>query len=180
MKTILAVLSFAAVLTSGGVVGQVLSFEETKALAEQGGADDQFELGVAYIVQDNFPEAWKWMSLAANNGSAPAQTFMGSMYDNGEEVPENNAEAVKWYKLAAVQGNSLAQFSLGAMYANGEGIRSNLILSYVWFTMAFNRGATDVAGEARDLITKALTPEQLARAQEIATRCFESDYQDCE
>jgi plasmid stability protein len=46
--------------------------------------------------------------------------------------------------------------------------------------MAFNRGATDVAGEARDLITKALTPEQLARAQEIATRCFESDYQDCE
>jgi hypothetical protein len=66
------------------------------------------------------------------------------------------------------------------MYANGEGIPSNLILSYVWFTMAFNRGATDVAGEARDLITKALTPEQLARAQEIATRCFESDYQDYE
>ena len=38
----------------------------------------------------------------------------------------------------------------------------------------------DNARYNRDMVSDRLTPAQLAQAQELATRCFESDFQDCE
>ena len=32
----------------------------------------------------------------------------------------------------------------------------------------------------RDIVNYDLTPDQRARGQDMATRCFESDFQDCE
>ena len=101
------------------------------------------------------------------------------MNDNGEGVPENDAEAVRWFKLAAEQGYAAAQRSLGLMYVTGTGVPKNLVRAYVWFSVAAAQGFPD-ARENRDKASEILTPEQLARGQDIATRCFESDYQDCE
>ena len=101
------------------------------------------------------------------------------MYDNGEGVPENDAEAVRWYQLAAEQGNESAQYNLGVMYDNGEGVSQNNVRAYVWWSVAAAQGYED-ARTNRDIKADTLTPEQHARAQDKATRCFESDYQDCE
>ncbi|MFP6810966.1 MAG: tetratricopeptide repeat protein, partial [Pseudohongiellaceae bacterium] len=117
--------------------------------------------------------------LAAGQGSASGQSNLGSMYANGEGVPENDAEAVKWYRLAAEQGYAHAQSNLGSMYDNGRGVPQNNVRAYIWYSVAAAQGH-EIATTNRNIISERLTPEQLARGQEIATRCFESDYQDCE
>ena len=101
------------------------------------------------------------------------------MYENGVGVPENDADAVKWYRLAAEQGNANAQSNLGVMYYNGEGVRQNNVRAYIWWSVAAAQGQED-AKRNRGLVTERLTPDQLTQAQQIATRCIDSDYQDCE
>jgi hypothetical protein len=115
----------------------------------------------------------------AEQGEAYAQYNLGLMYDEGEGVPENNAEAVRWYRLAAEQGYARAQSDLGFMYSNGEGVPQNNVRAYIWYSVAAAQG-NETARTNRDIISERLTPDQLARGQDIATRCFESDYQDCE
>ena len=65
------------------------------------------------------------------------------------------------------------------MYADGRGVPQNNVRAYVWFSVAAAQG-NDTARGNRDTVAMRLTPEQLARGQDMATRCFESDYQDCE
>jgi hypothetical protein len=40
----------------------------------------------------------------AEQGIAPAQNNLGSMFDNGLGVPQNDKNALKWYRLTAEQG----------------------------------------------------------------------------
>ncbi len=108
-----------------------------------------------------------------------AQFSLGFLYAIGAGVAENDIEAVRWYRLAAEQGDSMAQLNLGDMYVNGEGVPQNYRLGYVWFSVAAAQG-NQVARDNRDIVVNSLTPEQPALAQEQATRCFESDFQDCE
>ncbi|MDP7628350.1 MAG: SEL1-like repeat protein [SAR202 cluster bacterium] len=82
-------------------------------------------------------------------------------------------------QLAAEQGYAFAQYNLGLMYANGRGVPQNNVRAYVWWSVAAAQGHEDARGN-RDIVSDELTPEQLARGQDMATRCFESDYQDCE
>ena len=150
--------------------------------AEQGYASAQNNLGVMYGngegVPQNYAEAVKWYRLAAEQGYASAQNNLGVMYNDGRGVPQNYAEAVKWYRLAAEQGYALAQFGLGVMYHEGRGVPQNGVMAYVWESLAAAQGY-EVAKYNRGISAEQLTPEQLARAQEIAARCFESNYKDC-
>ena len=115
----------------------------------------------------------------AERGLAFAQVNLGLMYDLGEGVPENKMEATRWYRLAAEQGYALAQTNLGLMYATGEGVPQNNARAYMWWSVAAAQGNESARGN-RDIVADRLAPDQLARGQDMATRCFESDYQDCE
>ena len=115
----------------------------------------------------------------AERGLAFAQVNLGLMYDPGDGVPENEAEAVMWYRLAAEQGNANGQVNLGVMYANGEGVPQNNVRAHMWWSVSAAQGHEDARAN-RDIIAQLLTPEQLTRGQGRATRCFESDYKDCE
>jgi len=42
--------------------------------------------------------------LSAEQGYAPAQSYLGVMYKDGKGVPQEYKEAVKWYRLSAEQG----------------------------------------------------------------------------
>ena len=116
---------------------------------------------------------------AAKQGAAYAQYNLGIMYANGVDVPENDAEAVKWYRKAADQGDAFAQSNLGRMYYMGEGIPENTIKAYVWFSMAKTQGETH-ASTNLDLIKPRMTKQQIAQAQALAAKCYESDYKDCD
>jgi TPR repeat protein len=160
-----------------------LDFEETKLLAEQGSAGAQHNLGLMYAKGDGVPEnkaeAVKWYRLAAEQGNAGAQNNLGLMYYRGDGVPQNKAEAVKWYRLAAKQGDAGAQNNLGLMYVKGNGVPQNYVKAYVWWSVAAAQG-NENGKNNRDIVSEQLTRDQKARGQEIATKCFESDYKDCD
>ena len=181
MKKLITSTAFLLIALANVSYGQ--DFEETKARAEQGNATAQFSLGVMYANGDGVPEndaeAVRWYRLAAEQGDASAQYNLGYMYANGEGVPENDAEAVRWFRLAAEQGYASAQILLGSMYFLGEGVPQNNVKAYVWSSVAAAQGL-EASRTNRDIISERLTPEQLARGQDMATRCFESNFQDCE
>ena len=85
-------------------------FDETKALAEQGVATAQYNLGVMYADGDGVPEngaeAVKWFRKAAAQGDADAQSKLGFMYGTGKGVPENSIRAYVWFSMAKTQGDT--------------------------------------------------------------------------
>ena len=85
------------------------SLEETKAKAEAGDAEAQSSLSIICHegfdgVEQDYAEAAKWCRKAAEQGDAPAQYNLGTMYGNGEGVPEDHVEAARWYRRSAEQG----------------------------------------------------------------------------
>jgi len=115
----------------------------------------------------------------AETGDVSAQMILGDMFAAGEGVPQDYIESAKWYRLAAKRGIAKAQLSLGLLYSQGQGVQQNIEIAYQWASMAAAQGAKD-AIEARDLISEQLDAEARDRAQELAKRCLESQYTQCE
>jgi hypothetical protein len=101
------------------------------------------------------------------------------MYDNGEGVPENDAEAVRWFRKAADQGHDNAQSNLGIMYADGNGVPENDAEAVKWFRKAADQGRAD-APTNLDILKPKMTPQQIADAQALAAKCYESYYKECD
>jgi hypothetical protein len=53
-------------------------------------------------------EAVRWYRLAAAEGNADAQYYLGFMFQHGRGVAHDNVEAVRWFHLAAAQGHPSA------------------------------------------------------------------------
>ncbi len=130
----------------------------------------------------DYEEAVKWYRLAAAQGYAPAQFSLGLAYEKGKGVRQDYQQAVKWYRLAAAQGNEFAQITLGEMYANGTGVRQDFVRAHAWFTLAAaasSGDSGDTVTKNRDRIASKMTAEQIAAAQEMARRCQESKFKNC-
>ena len=139
--------------------------------AEQGDADAQHDLGVAYQdgdrVRQNDEEAVRWFRLAAEQGHIAARHELGLAYANGTGVPQDAAEAVRWFRLAADQGYAVAQHNLAIGYANGKGVSQDMTEAVRWYRLAADCGhgaATD------DLIAieATMTAEHIAEATRLA------------
>lgn len=111
---------------------------------------------------------------AAEQGDAGSQFILGDMYAKGERVPKDDAEAVRWYRKAAEQGDSGAQSHLGAMYVIGEGVPEDDVQAYAWLSIAVAQG-NETAKELRNAIKDRMTPEQIAKAQDLS-REYWKDY----
>lgn len=77
---------------------------------------------------------------AAEQGDPEAQTQLGTLYQQGDGVPEDDAEGVAWYRRAAGQGYADAQFLLGFVYSNGEGVPLDDAESLASFRRAAEQG----------------------------------------
>lgn len=91
------------------------ALREWKALAQQGDAGAQFNLGLMYgrgegVAQDH-AEAAKWWRLAAEQGNAEAQTFLGHIHESGEGVLQDYVTAHMWFNLALTNGDEKARES---------------------------------------------------------------------
>ena len=159
------------------------SFSSTKALAEQGDAIAQAELGFMYFegkgVSENETEAVKWFRLAAEQGVAGAQHWLAMMLSIGVGVPENHTESRKWFRLAAEQGHTGAQLQLGNRYAFGVGVPQNDATAYMWYSVAAALGHEGARGE-RDKASSRLSVGARNTAQQRATHCFDSGFKDCD
>jgi TPR repeat protein len=158
-----------------------------RPLAEQGNVDAQFNLGLLYGVGQGVPqdyqEAVKWYLKAAEQGQVLAQNNLAVMYTKGEGVPQDYQEAVKWYRLAAKQGNAGAQGQLAVRYANGQGVPKDFIRAHMWSNLA----ATALSGNEgkaamgiRDRVASKMSTAHIEKAQEMARRCQESKFKECD
>ena len=132
-------------------------------------------LSTAYSQSSSY-EIYK---LLAEQGDVDSQYNLGQMYAYGEGVTEDDAEAVKWVRLAAEQGYVRAQFNLGVMCAKGEGVPQDYLEAYVWLSVAAAQGH-EMAETFKGRVAGALTSAQTARGKELAARCIESEYKNCD
>ena len=158
------------------------ALREWRPLADRGESDVQFNMGVMYYsgrgVPQDYAEAEKWWRLAAEQGDAPAQYNLALMYEDGQGVPQDYAEAIKWYRLAAEQGNADAQNNLGAMYQLGAGVLQSNVMAHMWYNIASANGDPR-SGERRDKRAGLMTSTDISKAQQMATDCMSSNYQNC-
>ena len=166
-----------AVLVALGVPVQAQTprIDALRALAEQGDAEAQRNLGIMYDngqgVPQDYAEAARWFRLAADQGVASAQFNLGVMYDDGRGVPQDDVQAVRWYRLAADQGDARAQNELGFMYTLGEGVPQDYVQAHMWLNLAASRSTGELREarvRSRDLIAGQLTPAALNEAQRLA------------
>src|SRR5687768_3801590 len=120
----------AVLLAAGAALGQVPEIKETKARAEQGDAEAQYNLAVLYDMgigaPKNYTESGKWYAKAAAQGVAEAQFQLGvRYYEHGKQAKENYVKAFSWFYKAALQGMPEAQYNAGLMYQLGRGVPTN-------------------------------------------------------
>ena len=159
------------------------ALREWRPLAEQGDADSQYNLGLMYQLGQGVPQddkaVVKWYKLAAEQGNASAQYNLGLIYEMAQGVPQDYKAAVKWYRLAAKQGDVYTQYRLGLMYHNGLGVPQNYIYAHMWANLAAASGHK-LAAKGRSDLEKRMSPDQIAKAQRLATECARKKYKGCE
>ena len=87
------------------------------------------------------------------------------------------------FRPLAEQGIAQVQFVLGLMYANGQGVPQDFIRAHMWFNVAATALSGDdgkTAMKNRDITASKMTPAQIEKAQEMARRCQQSQFKECD
>jgi TPR repeat protein/transglutaminase-like putative cysteine protease len=96
-------------------------------------AGSAYQLGLAAYRAKNYDAALKHWRPIAEQGDGDAQVYLGSMYKDGNGVPQDYAQAFAWYSKAAEAGHALAQAHLGFMYGNGLGVAADNTQAVAWY-----------------------------------------------
>jgi len=170
----------AAALEKDDLDGALISFQ---LAAEKGDDRAQLLLGTLHkegdVLEQSYEKAVYWYTLAAEQGNAGAMMFLASLLMQGKGVTQNDAEASRLLKLAAAEGLIDAQWFLGGMYQRGRGLPQDFVLAHMWFNLSASQGDMG-AQEMRENIAKRMTPQQIARAQQLAQECLSRNYKDCD
>ena len=94
---------------------QTTDFLKTKESAERGDPTAQCFLGNTYLKAKHYGEAFKWLSMSAEQGDNDAQGLLGFMYSLGLGVPRNDIIAYKWLSLAAAGNDTTAKNAQGTL-----------------------------------------------------------------
>ena len=120
--------------------------EENVNNEDQGGTNDQYEVGNMYYkgkyVPQNYKEALKRYMKAAKQGNTDAQLRIGYMYYHAQGVTKDYIEAYAWYNVAASNGSEEA-----------AGPRSEILkfLTDTWLEAAKAR-TTEILGSVKRII----------------------------
>lgn len=102
-----------------GKAFEYYKFAESQGIVSEG-------IGVCYDyglgVEENESEAFKYYTLAANDGYTGAKYRLGLAYKYGRGTSENKIEAYRWLSDAAQNGNYKAQYETALMLLDGEGV----------------------------------------------------------
>ncbi len=123
---------------------QALNLTDLAALAEEGHALAQREMGMRYFkgvlaVPDDKVAA-RWLRKAAEQGDVEAQTWMSLACYEGYGAAANPYEAVMWARRAAEQGHPKAEYYLGMYHLLGEGLAKDGDAAMKWLLKSAEQG----------------------------------------
>lgn len=81
----------------------------------------------------------------------------------------NYTGAFNEWQMAADKEDTKSQFRLGILYEKGLGTLQSFVAAHLYYSVASSRG-NEEAGQARDLIAKRMTPEELQKAQKLSAK----------
>jgi uncharacterized protein len=145
-------------------------------------ADSVEEAEFAYERGD-YTQAARQFSPLAEQGNASAQFHLGLMHERGRGVRFDYRTALKWFRKAAAQGYPGPQVNLGLLYERGRGVRKDVIRAYMWYAVAADLLSGDKGKTAvtrRDHLTSRMTAAEIEQAQEMARRCQQSKFKECD
>ena len=139
-----------------------------------------WEEGLKAFARKEYAAAAKFFRPLAEKGNAVAQYRIALMHKMGLGVSKDRKLSQKWSRLAAKQGNADAQVLLGSLYYKGEGGESDDIArAYMWYDIAATRGNADAKNDLA-VVSRELSPQQIAEARAKAQKCTSSNYQQCD
>ena len=130
-----------------------------------------------------YTQAARLFSPLAEQGVASAQFYLGLMHEQGRGVRQDYPTALTWFRKAAAQGYAGPQNNLGLMYERGRGVRKDLVRAFMWYHLAGAMLPGDdgkAALSRRDQLNSHMTAAQIEQAQELARRCQQSQFKQCD
>ena len=99
-----------------------------------------YQKGLEAAQKGNYAVAyWEW-TVAAEQGDAVAQLFLGQMFFEGLGVLQDYKVAKMWFEKSASNNISMAQNNLGLMYEQGKGVAQDQEEAVKWFRQAAEQG----------------------------------------
>lgn len=170
MKQLLGLIFVSVLLLAGAGCGKQSPKEADKAVENTNAIGDPqkiYQEGVDAYQAGKFTVAVDKFKLLAEQGDASAQYNLGSLYRQGQGVPQDDKQAVVWWTKAAEQGHTDAQDNLGLRYAKGEGVEQDWVQAYKWFSIASMNKNPSAAANAKVVLSK-MSPEKIEQAQNLA------------
>jgi hypothetical protein len=117
----------------------------------------------------NYELAASHFKIAADQGLADAQNYLGAMNENGHGMAINHEQAIAWYRKAALQGHIRAQANLGRTIGTNNADESKQNEALAWLSIAAQRG--DVSAEKCLMDVDASMPPE--KREKIASLIIE-------
>jgi TPR repeat protein len=111
--------------------------------AKQGHVYAMFTLGELCDQDEEYEEAVKWYTMAAENGMPKAMYNLGVRLYTGEGVASDPTTAAMWFERAAAHGSVDSMRQLASMFTIGNGVERSKK-----FVVAWNRNAADAGSVA--------------------------------
>ena len=111
-------------------------------------ADELYQLGIAYILDENgykkpdadFASAIPYLEQASVLGHATAQASLATCYVLGLGTDVDYDKAYRWFSAAAEQGHAVSQYNLGMCYSRGEGTEKSAEQAFSWYRKSADQG----------------------------------------
>lgn len=118
------------------------------------------------------------LTYEASKGDAKAAEKLATMLYYGNGIQQDYHAAYLWYEVAAREDNLLAQMMLAGLYLSGIGTVKDDEKSYMWYNIASARLKPEA--NLTGVVSKLMTAQQIAAAQEMTRRCVNTHSKDCD
>lgn len=134
----------------GTTINLNLALENYLAAADANKTFAQNQLAIWYylgkepVLQQNYEEAYRWASKAAEQDAKDSLYILASCYDNGHGIAKSRSKAFEYYQKAADQGHFGAMDDLAWIYFKGtHGVKKNPHLAFEWGMKSAKEGITN-------------------------------------
>jgi TPR repeat protein len=94
----------------------------------------------------DYQKSKEWCEIAAKNGNAEAQYFLGVIYEEGKGTERDIPKSIEWYTKASENNNANSSYKLAWIYLIGEHLSQNLRKAFQFFKRASDMGHMESTG----------------------------------